>query len=69
MRMHAANACMVMYTCRAAKAAATELEWVYRSQYLPQEGMFRHLPADLQLGTWLPLSKVHVISSCIGACQ
>ncbi|KAK9785341.1 hypothetical protein WJX73_005011, partial [Symbiochloris irregularis] len=42
---------------RAAKAAGAELEWIYRSQYLPQEGMFRHLPADLQLGTWLPLSK------------
>ncbi len=30
------------------------LELFWRRQYVPQEGMFRDPPADLQLGTRLP---------------
>ena len=42
---------------RAAKEAEEQLEYIYRSQYLPEQGMFAQLPADLQLGTWLPAPK------------
>ena len=37
----------------AAAAASLPLEYVYRSLYLPEQGMFCELPEDLQLGTLL----------------
>ena len=38
-----------------AAAAGRALEYVFRSLYLPEQGMFCQLPADLQLGTRLPV--------------
>ena len=37
----------------AAAAASLPLEYVYRSLYLPEQGMFCELPEDLQLSTVL----------------
>ena len=48
----------------AAATAGRPLEYVYRSLYLPEQGMFCQLPTDLQLGIRLPvrtpMSCLHV---------
>ena len=38
-----------------AAAAGGALEYIFRSLYLPEQGMFCQLPADLRLGTRLPV--------------
>jgi len=38
-----------------AAAAGQPAQFIFRSLYLPEQGMFCQLPADLQLGTRLPV--------------
>ena len=38
---------------KAAQEAGSQLEYMYRSQYLPEQGMFCQLPDDLRLGSRL----------------
>lgn len=33
--------------------SGTPLEYFYRHLYLPEQGMFKTLPADMELGTYL----------------
>lgn len=45
---------------RAAKETGASLKYVFRSQYLPEQGMFCALPSDLQLGQHLPDALVSI---------
>lgn len=48
----------------AKQVAGGQLEYIYRSQYLPEQGMFCRLPADLQLGTRLVEAEVRTVLAC-----
>lgn len=47
-----------------AAAAGRAPEYVFRSLYLPEQGMFCQLPADLQLGTRLPVRWRLLVRRC-----
>jgi hypothetical protein len=45
-----------------AAAASQPLEYIYRSLYLPEQGMFCQLPSDFDLGR---IAEVGPFSSCL----